>query len=112
MRHFRPPLAVAALAGCMPTSTAQGALIASAGATQAVATSQPRTLPAAVKIAVIASRADRDLHGAAAAMIEPVRRLLEPQASLPDSLDSAGAARHKGPAKPPALALCTEGPGC
>lgn len=112
MRHFRASLAVAALPGGMPGSPAEGALIARAGATHGLPSRQPRALPAAVEIAVIAALADRDLHSAAAAVIEPVRRLLEPQDPLPESLDSVGAARHKELAKPPAVALCTEGPGC
>lgn len=84
MRHFRSSLSVATLPRSMQTSPAEGALVASAGATQAVSTSQLCTLAATVDIAMIASRADRDLHGAAAAVIEPVGRLLEPQVPLPD----------------------------
>jgi hypothetical protein len=85
MRHFVVARAVATLSLRMSARPAQGVLIASAGAAQALAACQPRALPGAVDVAVIATRADLHLYPAAAAVVEPVSRLLEqPQAPPPD----------------------------
>ena len=102
MRHFRAPRTVTALPLGVATRPTQRPLVASARAAQALAPSQPRALLGAVEVAVIAGHADRHLHPTAAAMIEPIGRLpREPQYPSPTALDSAGAARHKGSAKPP-----------
>jgi hypothetical protein len=77
MRHFVLALSVAALPLCMSMGTTERALIAGAGAAQALTAGQPRAIPGAVDIAVVTPRADLYLYPAAATLVEPVRRLLE-----------------------------------
>lgn len=92
MRHFLAPRAIPALPLGVATRSTQRLLIASPGAAHALAPSKLGTLPGAVDVAVIAGRADRHLHPAAAAVIEPIGRLLrEPQQPLPD-----GTGQHQG----------------
>jgi len=83
MRHFVPAITIATLALGMAAGTTQRALIADAGATHTLTTCQPRALPGAVDIAVVAPRADLHLHPTAAAVVEPVRRLLEQPHAVP-----------------------------
>jgi hypothetical protein len=88
MRHFALALSVTALSLGMSAGPAEGALVAVAGATYTLTARQPRTLPSAVDIAVVALRADLHLHPAAATLVEPVGRLLEqPHAPPPKALD-------------------------
>lgn len=102
MRHFRLPRTIAALPLGVATRATQRLLVSSACTVHALTPSQLGTLSGAIDVAVIAGRADRYLHPAAAAVIEPIGQLLrEPQSPSPTALDSTGAARHKGSAKPP-----------
>jgi hypothetical protein len=93
MRHFLlltdTPVA---LPGGVARRPAACALVACARPVQRLATANLRTLAPAVNVAVVTSRADEDLHLAAAAVVEPVGRPLQwPQAPLPKALDSARA---------------------
>ena len=115
MRHISLlPLAVAPLSFGVAPGSMQRALVTCAGAVHSLPASELSALARAVDVAAITLRADADLHPAALAMVEPVgHRLLEQPQAPPSAtaLDSAGAARHKGSAKPPPKALGTEGPG-
>ena len=114
MRHIQLLLlAVAPLSLGVFAGSTEGALVASTGTAHRLQARQLRALPGTIDISAIALRADAHLHPAAASVVEPVgRRLLEqPQDPSPTALDSAGAARHKGSAKPPPKALSIEGPG-
>ena len=85
MRHFVLALSIVALPLCMSTGTTERALIAGAGAAQAVTAGQPRAPPGAVDIAVVTPRADLHLYPAAATLVEPIGRLLEqPHAPPPE----------------------------
>ena len=87
MRHISLlPLAVAALSFGVFAGSAEGALVASAGAAHRLQASELGALARAVEVSAVAFRADAHLHPAALTMVEPVgRRLLEqPQAPLPD----------------------------
>ncbi len=86
MRHISLALAVAALSLGVFARSAQGALVASAGAAHRLPAGELGALPGAVQVPAIALRADAHLHPAATAVVEPVgRRLLErPQDPLPD----------------------------
>jgi len=77
MRHFSLVYSVAALPFRMLPGATESALIAAAGAPHTLTTCHPRTLSGAVDVAVVTLRADLHLHPAAAALIEPVGRLLE-----------------------------------
>ncbi len=83
MRHFVLALTIAALPLGMAAGPTERALVANAGAAHALTACQPRALAAAVDIAVVAPRADLHLHPAAAAVIEPVGRLLEQPHAVP-----------------------------
>ena len=85
MRHISLAGSIAALPLGMSARSTEGPLIPAAGAAHPFAACPPRALPGAVDVAVIAPEADLHLHPAAAAVIEPVGRLLEqPQAPPPD----------------------------
>jgi hypothetical protein len=114
MRHFKlSPLAVAPLSFGVFAGSAQGSLVACAGAAHRLPARPLRALPRTVEVPAVALCADADLHPAALTVVEPVgRRLLEqPQAPSPMALDSTRAARHKRPAKAASKALSIEGPG-
>jgi len=94
MRHFKlSPLAVAPLSFGVFAGSAQGSLVACAGAAHRLPARSLRALPGTVEVPAVALRADADLHPAALTVVEPVgRRLLEqPQAPLPD-----GTGQHRG----------------
>ena len=114
MRHFQLlPLAVTPLPLSVFAGPTEGSLVAGAGSAHRLPAGERRALTGAVKVPAVALCADADLHPAAMTVVEPVgRRLLKlPQAPSPTALDSAGAARHNRPAKPPPKALSNRGPG-
>ena len=116
MRHFVVflplPFAPPALPGSVPPRTTAAALIPRLSPPKRLATSDLRTLPSAVHVAVIAALTDADLDSATFAVVEPVRRLAHrPQRLPPEALDSARAGRHKGPAHCLSQALRIGGPG-
>ena len=85
MRHFSLMCSVAALPLSMPVGATESPLIAGAGAPHTLAARQLRALPGAVDVSAVALRADLHLRPAAAAVIEPVGRLLEqPHAPPPE----------------------------
>lgn len=86
MRHFPlPGCTVAVLPGSMVSGTAACALIARTGPTQRLTTANPRTLPGAVDVAMIATPAHPHLRSTAATVVEPVGRLRQtPHDRLPN----------------------------
>ena len=114
MRHFPlPDRAVAALPSSMMSGTAARALIARTSPPQRLATANPRTLPGAVDVPVIATPADAHLHRTAATVVEPVGRLPQTPHDPPPQRHwtAPGEAGIKGLPTTPTKALSTEGPG-
>jgi hypothetical protein len=106
------PLSQTALTVGVPARTATAALIPNLRTPERLAPTDPRALPGAVHVAVIAALTNPHLHLTTRAVVEPVRRLAHrPQRLPPEALDSARAGRHKGPAHCLSQALRIGGPG-
>jgi hypothetical protein len=116
MRHYfwllslslSPPV----LPGGVSPRTAAAPLVACLSLPLRLAATDLCALARAVHVAVIAAFTDTHLHLTTLTVVEPVRRLPHrPQRLPPETLDSARAGRHKGPAHCLSQALRIGGPG-